>query len=352
MMKRIALLLLPLLLFCGKAAAQTLPYRSGKILTWDDFQVSDSTEAVTSELGLYWHMTNRQVPAGRYNVKFSQYTVEPRKDLSLVQASYMTPQELSNQQSILEMAESCANAISDSILFSSAKPDAVFQYFYQQFKAARDAFLETGEASFLYPAGKSWDPARVDWQRPAKGLLLEAGLAESILLGPASELIAPSTDLVVSVGGYFGNSVIMVDGTYGFSPNLLKTGYYQGQLKKGKVPHFAIGVRYGYLLPRINENLQIYPYVGAGFSGRGLKNMYEEKNVDIRGVTATEGIALDYYFQPTVNLRGSRHHYSELGLQLKVYSDQLWYAEQKILIPTVNVGLGISLINVKVPRNP
>ena len=340
-MKRIAIFGTLCLIVCTAANAQVLPQKSGKILSWDDFTVREDAEEKSSALIIHWDLKKQQAWSGPVRILYNLYSVEARSDLSWVRSDCRNAEELSRNQTILEMAESFADAANDAILFSSDNQNSVFQKYYQQYSDAVQSYLAGGEAVYPYD-GKQWDPASTTWARPRNGFFWGVGLMESILLGSAADLIGPATAFQVNVGLFKGRFACMVDAAAGRSKGLVRYTQWQGSMSNSDVPYYNFSAKGAFLIPRFGS-LQVSPFIGAGYTYRSLMDIYKETTVKIQGPTISEGICLDWFFRPTVNLRGSFHHYSETGLELKLYSDQIWMASRKMFIPSVQVMLGITL---------
>ena len=165
---------------------------------------------------------------------------------------------------------------------------------------------------------------------------------KSYMLGSAADLIGPANAFQVNAGVFRGRFAFMLDASAGKSKNLIRYTQWQGTRSDLDVPYYNVSAKGAVLIPRIGS-LQVSPFIGAGYTRRGLMDMYKETDVKVQGPTVSEGICLDYFFLPTVNLRGSFHHYSEIGLELKVFSDQVWMASRKLLVPSVQVMLGFTL---------
>lgn len=346
-MKRF-LILLPLILFSLGATAQILPRHSGKKISWDDFELRDTAAAQPSQLNLHWSAEKRVTRVGDLPIRHLVYTVAPRKDFSWVRPDGRTPEELSRNQTLFEMAESYANALTDSTLFTHADADEVFRYYYQEYEKAVQAYRESGMASFPYPEEKVWDLSDLDWKLPSKTLFFGAGLTEGFMLGPAKDLIAPSTGFQVFVGRSFGRNAIMLDGGLGRSKNLLRYSNWQGSAKDRSVPHFSAFAKYVRMLPRLGH-FQINGFAGIGYSRRGLVDMYSGADDILQGASLSEGISIDFYPFRTLNLRGGAR-YTECGLQFRVYSDQVWLAKTRAMMPSLNFMLGFNLPTGRIDR--
>lgn len=334
--------LLALTLITWSAAAQILPRHSGAKLSWDDFETRDSSGILSSQLFIHWNMEKRETRVGDLPILYSVYTAEVHKDYSWVAEECRTPEELAINQTLYEMAESYANALTDSVLFSHADADRVFECFFEGYTKAVQTFRETGIATFPYPEEKVWDLEDLDWKRPSKGCFLGAGLTKDFLLGPAKDLIAPSAGFQVFVGRTFGDNAIMLDGELGRSKNLLRYSNWQGTSTHHSVPHVCVSAKYVRQLPRIGH-FQINTFAGLGYSWRGLSDVYTGDDGIIRGPTASEGISVDFFPVRSLRLLGGGPRYSEFGIEIKVYSDQVWLPKTMALMPSLNFMLGVKL---------
>lgn len=348
-MKNIITLLLGILISWG-AAAQMLPHHEGTCLSWDDFQVRDASEdGSSSQLIVHWDQKNLKKKVGKYRVHYSLFSVEPRSDLSWVLEDCRTPEELAVNQTLYDMAESFANAMTDSCLFSPAKTEEVLEHFYQAYLEAAKTFRETGQTTFPYPEDKVWDLDDLKWERLAKDLFFGLGVTNIHILGPGKDLISPSKGFQLDIGRRIGESALILDATYGSSDKPYLYNEWEGSSSKGAIPHYSVSLQYAYILPRIGD-LQISPFAGAGYSRYGLRDNYSLTDARIMGATLSEGISVGYFPIHNLRLKGHGPRLSEYGLYLKLYSEQMYLATQKLIMPSINLTAGLAFTSGIFPR--
>ena len=348
-MKNVIALLLCTLISWG-AAAQMLPHHEGTRLTWDDFQVRDTSEdGSSSQLIVHWNQQRLKKKVGRYRVRYSLFSVEPRSDLSWVLEDCRTPEELAFNQTLYDMAESFANAMTDSCLFSPAKSEDVMEHFFQAYLEAAKAFRETGTATFPYPEDKVWDLDALKGEKLAKDLFFGIGATNIHILGPGKDLITPSTGLQVDIGRRIGKSALIFDATFGSGEKPYRFNDWEGTASNGAIPHYSVTLLYAYVLPRIGD-FQISPFAGAGYSKYGLREVYHLTDGRITGATLSEGISIGYYPIHNLRLKGHGPRLSEYGLYLKLYSEQLYLADRKVIMPSINLTAGLAFTGGIFPR--
>ena len=348
-MKNVITLLLLAFLSWG-AAAQVLPHHDGARLSWNDFQIRNASEdGTSSQLVVHWDQQNLKKKVGKYKIRYTLFSVEPRSDLSWVLEDCRTSEELAVNQTLFDMAESFADAMTDSCLFSPAKSEQVLEHFYQAYLEAAKTFRETGKATFPYPEDKVWDLEDLAWERPAKDLFFGLGATNIHILGPGKNLIAPSTGIQVDLGRRIGRSALVVDAIFGRSKNKVLYTEWQGSFPDRSVPHFSVSLQYAHVLPRIGD-LEICPFAGIGYSKYGLMDMYDLTEGNIKGAALSEGISVGYYPFHNIRLRGNGPRLSEYGLYLKLYSEQMYIAAQQIIMPSINLTAGFAFNSGIIPR--
>jgi len=277
-----------------------------------------------------WKATDRKQVIGNTTFYYTEYSALPDK------AEFSSP----NGREFFNMAQSCAAAMTDSLLFSADSKAKNYQRLMRNYLKAKEEYLRTGVIDSAKDG--QFDISHIRWTTEEKGGGFWVCADGTLLAGPTRHLSSPIFGLQAGLEAFKNHSAWMIDVTLGIGRY---TRYYDNVSvlsENGKtVPYAAVSGYYAYRLPLSGQSV-LSLFAGAGYSFLGLKNQTAlEWESQYQGITVSEGIALDVFSsRSTVDFRESRHVCSRGGLRVKLYSGQILLLPQNCLVPTLNLGIG------------
>ena len=337
-MKKTVVLLLFLLSFLPGRAQKSSSYR----LSLDDFSIQDTTAKQPSYLRILWNRADKDQWVGRTRYRYTEYHAVVDKAFSWIRVDQDVDKQLAVNQTLYEIAESLAQAETDSLLFISLNGKQVINRLNHAYLVARNDYLETGKFSFPVSFDREFDITSIPWEPRQKGGSLSFSMGETMLLGATPDLSSPITSVSAEVEFFRRHSAILLNASYGLGHYPGRYNNLAGLFRNGEmIPYWTVSGQYAYQIPCLHRG-KLSAFAGVGYSNLGLvDNKATDRNSKIQGVAFSEGLALDLYARSiTLDFRGPRHDLTQKGLRIKLYTSQIFTLPQHTLVPTLNLGLG------------
>lgn len=341
--------------FCQAQSWKT--WSSGP-LTWDDFQIVDPEFADTSATS-YASFTlireNKTVKTKGIAYKYQDVSAAINPAQSWVKAEGRNDLNLKKIQQEFDVLQHYATLYREDFMFyNDEKLNKYENYFpaeskhklsetayLEMFRSAVEKVHKTGDAS-KYPVSR--EPFDIT-HYPSK---MDPGAMEAIILlttiiptGELSKMFSPAFGVTAGFGYREGKNTFRTDltlGVIGPKPGKIYTQTMTGALIITEGSCLGLTAKYGRIVFASNSiNLSLF--AGAGYTS--WKNGTLFSKPVISGLTLTEGICLDVHLHRTFNYLAKIPQAHDFGLQFRIYSDQLYHAAQKALIPTVNFSAGL-----------
>ena len=363
-MKKIALILFSSLVFAVCSVGQNLrPWTAGP-LTWDDFQApgyADSSATSHAAFSLIRENKKIKTKGTIYKYRDIRAAIDPSQ--SWVKPEGKNDGELQARQQEFDILQYYATLYRDDFMFyddtvmsplenyfyAEAKHNLPVTAYMDQFKAAVEEFRKTGDAS-AYPVSREpFDITRYPCRIASGASESHIAFFTVIPTGVLSQTFTPASGFSAGYGyregkGYFNADVYLGVVGLEFTGFDWRSG---GGSFVTRGSYLGATAKYGRILYS-SGRVALSLFAGAGYTSWKKGALVSEPFVN--GLTLTEGVCLDVHLRRTFDYLAKSPRARDMGLQFRLYADEMYYGAQNKVLPTFNISVGLNYDSRKLFR--
>lgn len=339
------------------------PWTEGP-LDWNDFGKSaapyDYTELVPS-----WNKTEVRKKVGKRTFIFTDIHASLDSSMNIVGKEAATPELLKIHQRAFDICEFIAEGFRDSLLWQGKASKVKEVTFSQRYWKFRDG-LYAGDDPLIHPSGEPFDITGIPFRKSDTGLGGTASFGIVVPFGSLASLSTPtptlslaltywkndcfiSPEIIVGKGKSKDNfqNVTGVDcSKVSYLPFVRKEQDedYAGHAISGKdVPYSSIRINLGKMFLEPGKDSRMGAFIAPGLTYSKFSTKAGSHVTGAGGISVTEGIVIDSMIHEWISFNS--HESNRIGLNIKLYADQIWNNASKVLIPTFNLSVGLSFLS-------
>lgn len=313
-------------------------------LEWTDFTFIQQHDGDSiSYVNLGWNYKDVVVEKGRNRYVYTDVHATAYKDFSWVDAARATDDELENNQTLFNIAESIARDFRDSLVFSKSAKKDLERYYSGQLDSARSVFRPSMAVNKELE-NDEFDITR-GWTSKDKALFWGFSAATSIPFGSITQITSPSLLIPAEVGCLFNGdrNALILQPYCGLSFTDGKWLQVNGVISRKAIVNLGVIGYVGQSLYK-SDRIAIMALGGVGYESLRYVNF------TLRGIALSEGVSVDFKSKNWFIFTKNTPTQTGTSVSVKLYVNEVYNVKQAFFTPCLNLSVGIRLYDRKIEK--
>lgn len=327
-------------------------------LTWNDFQIAGPERAdtsATSHVSFSLIRENKKVKTKGITYKYQDVSAAIDPKQSWVKAEGQNDRNLRKHQQEFDILQYYAERYREEYMFyTDPKTDRYENYFTReakhklderdylmQFKSTLEEYRKTGDANAYPVSREDFDITKYPYQLASGASEALFSLIVVVPMGYLAKSFSPAFGFSAGYGYREGKNFFRGDlsvGIIGFKPEGYDPVYGGSFSTRGS--YLGLSAKYGRILLS-DDHINFSLFAGVGYTSWKEGNLISPPTAS--GLTLTEGLCMDLHLHRTVDFLAKTPQARDMSLQFRLYADEMYYAAQKTIIPTINFSVGLNI---------